>query len=351
VHERVLFNVYGWLIHILEHSRVSMGAVLNKGLFSGSIDSTIEEIDARSCGPSASPFNDIRIGPFAVLNFNGVDQEVCDLPPGGVSNLNPIAEPPTDGVLPPVRGSPLPTGLPEFTDDLLQWSDIFGLNDDLYGITSNFPFNLTSYPDFSAHPDWSTYGDTTYNLSTPTILDSNTEILLMPPGGLGRDFMSIPQTLPATTTTTSNSTASVDILGDAPFLLHIFQRHVVPQLTIVPFGKKASWNMMNLPAALITLGDLTILESQEVSHARLANLYSLLTCAAVFLAKKPSNESDGDCQFAHWHQVASKSYQEAKDHTIIYMKEPLGVPKAKYKDRTMAICGMIEAAVSDCCIV
>jgi arginine metabolism regulation protein II len=109
--------------------------------------------------------------------------------------------------------------------------------------------------------------------------------------------------------------------------------------------------MMNLPAALITLGDLTILESQEVSHARLANLYSLLTCAAVFLAKKPSNESDGDCQFAHWHQVASKSYQEAKDHTNIYMKEPLGVPKAKYKDRTMAICGMIEAAVSDCCIM
>ncbi|KAJ5983466.1 hypothetical protein N7481_005565 [Penicillium waksmanii] len=328
-----------------EQSRVSMGAVLNKGLFSGSIDSTIEEIDARSCGPSASPFKDIRIGPFAVLNFSDVDQEVPDLP-------SAITEPPTDSVL-PVRGSQLPAELAEFTDDsdLLQWSDIFGLNDDLCGITSNFPLNLMSYPDFSAHPDWLTYDDTTCNLSSPTMLDSTTEIFQMPPGHLGQDFMSIPQILPTTTTpttttttTTTNPTTPVDILGDAPFLLHIFQKHVVPQLTIVPFGKKASWNIMNLPAALITLGDLTILESQEVSHARQANLYSLLTCAAVFLAKKPSTDSDGDNQLTHWHQVASKSYHEAKDHTLIFMKEPLGAPKTKYKDRTMAMCGMIEAA-------
>lgn len=74
---------------------------------------------------------------------------------------------------------------------------------------------------------------------------------------LGQDFMSIPQVLP---TTTINPTTPVDILGDASFLLHVFQKHLVPQLTIVPFGKKALWNIMNLPAALITLGDLTILE-------------------------------------------------------------------------------------------
>jgi arginine metabolism regulation protein II len=324
-----------------------MGAILNKGLFSGSIDSTIEEIDARSCGPFASPFNDIRIGPFAVLNFNDVDQEVRDLPPGGASK--PIVEPPADSVL-PVRRSPLPAELPELsTDDLLQWSDIFGLDDDLYGITSNFPLNLMSYPDFSAHPDWLTYDDTICNLSSPTILDSTIETFQMPSGHLGQDSMSLPQTLQATTA--SNPTAHVDVLGDAPFLLHIFQKHVVPQLTIVPFGKKASWNIMNLPAALVTLGDLTILESQEVSHARQANLYSLLTCAAVFLAKKPPTESDGDNQLTHWHQVASRSYHEAKEHTLIFMKEPLGMPKAKYKDRTMAMCAMIEAAVRGRCIV
>ncbi|CAI7581334.1 unnamed protein product [Penicillium pancosmium] len=316
-----------------------MGAILNKGLFSGSIDSTIEEIDARSCGPFASPFKDIRIGPFAVLNFNDVDQEVRDLPPGGASK--PIVEPPADSE-PPVRGSLLPAELPELTDDLLQWSDIFGLDDDLYGVTSNFPLNLMSYPDFSAHPDWLTY-DTTCNSSSPTILDSTTEIFQMPLGHLGQDFMSLSQTL-QTTPTGSNPTTHVDILGDAPFLLHTFQKHVVPQLTIVPFGKKASWNIMNLPAALITLGDLTILESQEVSHARQANLYSLLTCAAVFLAKKPPTESNGDNQLTHWHQVATRSYHEAKEHTLIFMKEPLGMPKAKYKDRTMAMCAIIEAA-------
>lgn len=350
MHEWAPSNNSAWLIRFLEQSRVSMGAILNKGLFSGSIDSTIEEIDARSCGPFASPFNDIRIGPFAVLNFNDVDQEVRDLPPGGASKLEPIVEPPADSVL-PVRGSPLPAELPELTDDLLQWSDtIFGLDDDLYGVTSNFPLNLMSYPDFSAHPDWLTYDDTTCNLSSPTILDSTTEIFQISSGHLGQDFMSLSQTL-QTTPTASNPTTHVDILGDAPFLLHIFQKHVVPQLTIVPFGKKASWNIMNLPAALITIGDLTILESQGVSHARQANLYSLLTCAAVFLAKKPSTESDGDNQLTHWHQVATRSYHEAKEHTLIFMKEPLGMPKAKYKDRTMAMCAIIEAAVRGRCVV
>lgn len=319
-----------------------MGAVLNKELFSGSIDATIEEIDARSCGTSASSSNDIRIGPFAVLNFSHNVQKLRDSPPD--SSSRQITETAchnasTNDVLPlVVRESSLMPDLPEFTDDLLQWSDIFGLNDDLYGITSNFSLDLTSYPDFSSHPDWLTYDDTTCNiLNNPTTLDQTTEMPHIP---LERQ-----EQMPTQNITPASPEPSIDILNDAPFLLHIFQKNVVPQLTIVPFGRKASWSILNVPAALITLGDLTILESQDVSHARQANLFSLLACAAVYLAMGPCTDSNNQSQLTHWRQVARSSYNKAKDHTLLFVKDPVNVPKAKYKDRTMAICGMIEAAV------
>lgn len=313
-----------------------MGALLNKDLFSGSIDASLEEIDARSHETTIPSFNDIRIGPFAVLSFNSDVREVRGSSPGGASNQ--IIEPPHhdefDSSL-----LPLPTEPLDFPDDPLQWSDIFGLNDGLYGITSNFSLDLTSYPDFSAYPDWLTYEDRICDVSPLTPLDPTPEILHASATQSSHEMIQSQQVLP------TSSTSAVEMLIEAPFLLHIFQKHVVPQLTIVPFGNKASWCLLNVPAALVTLGDLTILESQDVSHARQANLYSLLTSAAIFLAMRPSADLDDHNQPAHWQQIANRFYHEAKHHTLIYMKEPIGTTKAKYKDRIMAIFGMIEAAV------
>lgn len=321
-----------------------MGDALNKDLFSDSIDATIEEIDTRSYGTPASSFDDIRFGPFAVLNLNRTGQKVNYLPIEETSEQATVnmghGSHFTESIL-PARTLRPSTDLPaaELTDDLLQWSDIFGLNDDLYGITSNFSLDLTSYPDFSTYPDWLTYDDRMCNVSPPPTLDLTPEAIYPPPGPTQRDI-GFPQQMTPTSPDTHG-----DILNEAPFLLHIFQRHVVPQLTIVPFGKKASWCIMNVPAAFITLGDLTILETEDVSHARQANLYGLLACAAAFLSMRPSPTSDGHEQQSHWQQAANRAYNEAKEHTFAFMKEPLGALKAKYKDRTMAICGMIEAAV------
>lgn len=51
-----------------------MGTALNRGLLSGSIDASLEEIEAIST--SSFPLQgDVKIGPFAVLNFTSASDE------------------------------------------------------------------------------------------------------------------------------------------------------------------------------------------------------------------------------------------------------------------------------------
>ncbi|CAL5874342.1 uncharacterized protein PFLUO_LOCUS8638 [Penicillium psychrofluorescens] len=152
--------------------------------------------------------------------------------------------------------------------------------------------------------------------------------------------ISIPQT------TLDSPVASLDILNDASFLLKVFQKHVISQLTIVPLGKKGPWKLLNLPAAIITLADLTVMESQDVSRARQANLFSLISCSAMYLSITPSAGYGDSISITHWQQVANQAYLEAQHHMRISLSEETeGPTKAKYKDQLMAICAMIESAI------
>jgi arginine metabolism regulation protein II len=149
-------------------------------------------------------------------------------------------------------------------------------------------------------------------------------------------------------TTLASPEASVNILNDASFLLKIFQKHVVSQLTVLPLGKKAPWNILNIPAAIITLADLTVMESQDVSHARQANLFSLISCSAMYLSVTRSSRYDDLISISHWQQVANQAYLEAKNHMCVSLSEETeGPTKSKYKDQLMALCAMIESAVSN----
>jgi arginine metabolism regulation protein II len=112
----------------------------------------------------------------------------------------------------------------------------------------------------------------------------------------------------------------------------------------MPLGKKSPWKILNVPAAMVTYSDLTILGSRNVNHARQANLYGLLACSAVHLSMYPSASSSDTAQ--HWQETAENMFELARENMQMSIKYETQEPKtAKYKDQLMAICCLTEYAV------
>ncbi|CAG8905548.1 unnamed protein product [Penicillium egyptiacum] len=297
-----------------EQYRRSMGTVISKGLVSGSIEASLEEIDQRSQEPSFMYKNETRVGPFAVLHFKKTSSSA-----GGHTGLalerpmNSIPTPDSNHGIGESDLSSYPVDIPGYADDLLQWSDLFG--EDCYGMFSD------PSCDPGNHFDFSQYNDTNPGTALP-LEDASLQSL------------HFPQTLPP-----------IDILSHASFLLKNFQKNIVPQMTVVPLAK-SPWNILNVPAALVTLGELMIMESESVSHARQANLYSLLACSAVHLAMDSPTATIGSFPRNHWKEVSEQAYQDAKTHLKISLsEETAGARKAKLKDQLMAIYGLTEFAI------
>ncbi|KAJ5324417.1 hypothetical protein N7476_003017 [Penicillium atrosanguineum] len=306
-----------------------MSTALGNGLLSGSIDASLEEIDTKSQEPFILIDNDFRIGPFAVLNLNLSvgHSEKCD---AAEKSIGPaLLEAPTTtfpvpsapNIQPPISESA------SHSDDLLQWSDLFGLNDDIYGITSNLSLVLVDCPDFAAYPG---------------LFETEGERNIDSMGALHEEICASGQDEYSSTDTQ----APINIVTEASFLLNIFQKHVVPRLTVIPLGKKSPWSVLNVPAAMVTLGDMTILELPDVNHARKANLFSLLACAAFYITMTPSSGLVDENVIGYWRAYAHQCYNEAKGHMQLSLSEETrGPTKAKYKDQLMAIFGMIESAI------
>ncbi|CAG8396105.1 unnamed protein product [Penicillium salamii] len=300
-----------------EEYRRSMGALVSRGLVSGSIDASLEEIDLRSQDPSFVSSGETQIGPFTVLSFS--DSSPSDQHPThylDTSTYSPCS-PPTHiddfGI-----NHPYPVfDIPDSANELLQWSDLFVTSDDFHGILS----------------------DPTFGLGSPLDLQSSTQLegstfAIGPALESAPDQSHLAPTLP-----------SINILADASFLLRTFQKEVVPQLTVVPLAK-SPWNALNVPLALVTLGELTIMESRDVKHAQQANLYSLLACSAIFLATSSTAYTTDPIQRNHWRQAAEQAYHEAKTHMdLSLVRELEGFDKAKLKDQLMALYGLIEFAI------
>ena len=298
-----------------------MGSIISKGLVSGSIDASLEEIDLRSQDPGFFSKDETKIGPFAVLNFitpsSSNDEKPFQAPeiPAG-----PTDTPAADHDRMEFDLSSYPAvDIPGCADDLLQWSDLFSISDDFQNILSDPSFGFGSSLEFQ---------------SSSQLDDSTTTT--------GFTFEDGSHQSPYLAQTLS----PIDILGDASFLLKNFQKNIVPQMTVVPLAK-SPWNILNIPAALVTLGELTIMESDNVSHARQANLYGLLACSAIYLAMTSSTETLGSRPGDHWKEVAEQAYQDARSHMKISLAEELsGAKKAKLKDQLMAIYGLTEYAAS-----
>ncbi|KAL4972782.1 fungal-specific transcription factor domain-containing protein [Aspergillus desertorum] len=305
-----------------EQSRQSMSTSLGSNLVSGSISASLAEIDLKTRDAEHPPVGDIVIGPFGVLDFGPTqsqntrrtqakasEQAVPDQEaPRSPSQRGPAAAQETQEL------PALANDSPSYIDDFLHWSDILGLSPEQPGFFQPSMLDLDMY---LADP-----------VSEPLSADVQAEdmaILTPPPSAMEM----------------ASTFLDAAALADAPFLFKHFNENIVPQMVIMPLGDKSPWRILNLSAAMATYNDLTILGSQNISHARLANLYSLLACSAVHLST--SHSSTGS---AHWQQAAGQMFEQARDHMQKSLKLETREPKrAKYKDQLMAICCLIQYTV------
>ncbi|KAB8259425.1 fungal-specific transcription factor domain-containing protein [Aspergillus pseudonomiae] len=312
---------------LTEEDRRSMTAALSKDLLLGSVDASLEEIDTRSRTPCFRSEQEARIGPFAVLHISALSNKLQDTQVPCLTT-----EPPADEI-PSIQTSnaSIQTVLdvsPAPVDPFLQWD-----------LGSEFPA-LSAYHDLEFQSTFDCM--TSLHLNGPL---TDQPLIAYPTfdDDEGCDISS--ENTAYQQTLTHQSYINDDILKNAPELLKHFQTNVIPQMTVIPLSKKSPWDIVNIPAALLTLGSLTIMNCETVTHARQAHLYSLLACSAIDLATNPSKETTRFSR-EYWEKLAEQCYAEAKSHIRISLSEETGGPrKAKLKDQLMALYGMIKFTV------
>ncbi|THC94329.1 hypothetical protein EYZ11_006205 [Aspergillus tanneri] len=332
-----------------EQSRLSMSTSLGSDLVSGSINASLAEIDLRSRDPDRSPTGDIVVGPFAVLDFapaapQGMPRGVQPSQVQGTTPEPALASTPPTVSSDFVAAEEVPAFAPmsskidslSHIDDFLHWSDLLGLSPDQPGFFQ--PPTLDVDMCFGSDPRGldpeSNFGAPSYGMAGdagPVQRDRDQ-----------RDTMRM-MTPPHSTAEMASTILDAAPLADAPLLFKNFHENVIPQMMAMPLGEKSPWKILNMPSAMGTYSDLTILGSQNISHARLANLYGVLACSAIHLALKPSIVPVDSIE--HWQQAADQMFQQARDYMQMSLKYETQEPKrAKYKDQLMAICCLTEYA-------
>lgn len=299
---------------------------LKENLLSGSIDTSLQEIDSRSRDVANA---DVVIGPFGVLKFTAESTEPSVEPsaesPADIADACQNVEDPSDPT-----ADIEPTGISDTSpisifdslsqmDDFLHWSDLLSFDLGQQGLASHPTLSMPNPTDVTFDID-----NDAGLLSFASNID---ESMQMPAPQMSLEPVS-----------------DTELLKDAQFLLKHFQDVVIPQIMAIPYGVKSPWKILNLPAAVVAFGDFTFLGTGSVSHARLANLYGLLACSAMNIAVKPHDSLESN---EHWHRLANQLYQHAKDHMQISLQtETQGPNKAKYKDQLMAANILAQHAVS-----
>ncbi|GLA02062.1 hypothetical protein AnigIFM60653_001356 [Aspergillus niger] len=313
-----------------------MSDALSADLVSGSIDASLAEIETRSRDTERPSQGDIVVGPFAVLDFSLTD-------PKSASRAHPTDETTVANDVTLPSGDTLPEGASgvspalsqesiAYMNDLLQWSDILSLDPQLQSATLSGTFDLGDWLPL----DLGTQAPILeHNLlgEAPSLMDDAAALYNCGPGQDNASKM-----MP------SVDSNPPDVLADAHFLLRHFQDHVISRMMAVPLDQKSPWKILNVPSAVVTYSDITFLGSQNITHARLANLYCLLACSALHLTVNPSMRTSDSTE--RWKPVAEYAYHLAKDHMQMSLKHETQEPKkAKYKDQLMAICALTEFAV------
>ncbi|PYH30905.1 Zn(II)2Cys6 transcription factor [Aspergillus neoniger CBS 115656] len=319
-----------------EKSRVSMSDALSADLVSGSIDASLAEIENRSRDAGRPSQGDVVVGPFSVLDFSLTG-------PKSASRAQPADETTVANDMVLSSGNTLPEGASgvspalsqdslAYMNDLLQWSDILSLDPQLHSATLSGTLDLGDWLPL----DLGTQAPILeHNLlgEAPSLMDDTAAVYNSGPENdcVSKMISAVDKNPP-------------DVLADAHFLLRHFQDHVISRMMAVPLDQKSPWKILNVPSAVVTYSDITFLGSQNITHARLANLYCLLACSALHLTVNPSMRTPDSTE--RWKPVAEYAYHLAKDHMQMSLKHETQEPKkAKYKDQLMAICALTEFAV------
>ncbi|KAJ5371414.1 uncharacterized protein N7496_007506 [Penicillium cataractarum] len=322
-----------------------MNTALGAGLVSGSIDASLEEIEVRLNDPEHTSQDEVRVGPFAVLNISLGSCKLHSTQTESTVEAQNVPDNtnfPTSDMLPGVSSFSSVVDPLSSLDDTLHFSDLFGFNSDLLGIMfENLPETADClYPEcFPLLPISET------SASNPALVQDGTVTFTGQADCTQQTDMDATISRQDTQNTpVLQLESSLDLLADAPFLLKNFRENVIPLMTLIPLGKKTPWEIVSLPAAMLTLGELTIFKSEDISHARRAHFHVLLALSAMHLTLNTSREAVASTE--HWMQIAGENHRQAKVHMQMSLREEIsGLKKAKDKDQFMASCAMAEFAI------
>ncbi|KAH6967567.1 fungal-specific transcription factor domain-containing protein [Ilyonectria sp. MPI-CAGE-AT-0026] len=311
------------------------------------VTAALDKIDERSSSLEEQASASFAVGPFSVFNTDnesrclgsaydtdsstlhhsndtstGAREDVASSC-SGVHDKDELLAPDLEENIGSVRKSPpsLDDPLPGHMD-FLQWEDLFTWEWDMDALGQNSTPedpNFLRTDDHLMTSEWNSYindtAGTCFSNSRNNTLsaDASLEDILWP---------------------------QVDLIADAPLLLRHFNDQVIDQMSSLPTYEKSPWKILNIPSAIITLSQLTILatERNNINHANQANFYALLAVSAFHLSLNSSMISDLTRPEGHWKGILSRAYDAAKHHLKLSLEtETQGLRKAKYKDQLMAI--------------
>ncbi|CAN9241716.1 unnamed protein product [Alternaria alternata] len=134
-----------------------------------------------------------------------------------------------------------------------------------------------------------------------------------------------------------------EVLEDAKVLLKHFRDVVISQFAPLPMHSKSPWEILNWSNAVHTLADITFLQSSNVKHANLANLFAIIGCSAHTITK--TQNYPGVLSYQRGTQILDYASRHAKSHMQESLKsETAGPGKSKYKDQLMALFSLVALA-------
>ena len=311
-----------------------MNSALQAELASRPVDESISELEMRSRDASASANRSHSVGPFGVLDFTGAQQTAgisSIVTPGQSVESNIVAVEGPDTTSP---HTDLSLESLNNIDDFLGWPDLF----ELEFASPDFLSSGISY----ALPEGSLQMEAPYrfdHVTYPQQVCSNQQ----------RDQQSCD--LPLITNTSAPEISLGEIVpADAQTLLRHFNDQVIAQFSSLPPGEKPHWTILNVQSAVLTLANITYIQTSCTSSAAMANLMALLAMSGHHLAHQ--NASQHTETASHWQNIGDSAIQQAKQHLQHSLKNEIrGSNRAKYKDQVMAISALLAFAARFCLAV
>lgn len=298
----------------------------------GNVDEESKNFDLKSNGEDA-----FIVGPFCVLKFEsdpGSSARAAESETGAtVSNdadefdgsHSPEPQRPSAPFRQVSGRAPMSAESPLGNLDSLHWEDLFTWDVSALGDFSFPPSDMLQNEDASALPSSLGWNETQalYSQAAPVLTGDIDASELM--------------------------WLDMDLTIDAPFLLRHFDQKVIDQMGSLPINEKSAWRTLHYPSAVMTLSDLTILDTdrEKVKYANLATFYALVAVSALH---QSLNHCDAFANVVHpdehWKTLASRAYNSAK-HAIRRSLERECKPprKAKYKEHLMGISATLAFAV------